>query len=72
MKSVKLSFIIGIILTIIVYLISAFIKMDLNPANWSEDDRSCAVIIWVFFQIIQMVGVCIYAAGNVKTISKYE
>ena len=34
--------------------------MDLNPANWTEDDRSLMVITWVFFQIIQMISVCMY------------
>lgn len=60
MKGTKISVVIGIIITIIMYLITTFIKMDLNPANWTEDDRSLMVITWVFFQIIQMISVCMY------------
>jgi len=55
MKNVIKAITLGAIVFAVCYLFGAFIKMDMNLSNWTQEDRSILVLCCGGFYIISVI-----------------
>lgn len=55
MKNVIKAIILGAIVFAVCYLFGAFIKMDMNLLNWTQEERAVLVLCYGSFYVISVI-----------------